>query len=50
MAGLINVDNDDLEIKQNISGASATKGSKGNVGIAKNVKLDVSDRWKRSRL
>lgn len=40
MAGLINVDGENYGMKQDISGVSATKNSRGIVGVARNVNLD----------
>ena len=40
MVGFINTDGEELQISQNITGVTATHGSRGIVGVAKNVNLD----------
>jgi len=40
MVGFINTDGEELQVNQNITGVTATHGSRGIVGVAKNVNLD----------
>jgi hypothetical protein len=40
MVGFINTDGEELQISQNITGVTATHGSRGIVGVAKNINLD----------
>jgi len=40
MVGFINTDGEELQMNQNITGVTATHGSRGMVGVAKNVNLD----------
>lgn len=40
MVGFINTDGEELQMNQNITGVTATHGSRGIVGVAKNVNLD----------
>jgi hypothetical protein len=40
MVGFINTDGEELRMNQNITGVTATHGSRGIVGVAKNVNLD----------